>query len=142
MYKLFIYSCLLLSAPYSEMHVCLSICIYIYYLHLLYNLSDIYSWCSKHVKYLYCILKAVFAFENKVLLLLFQTLIHDNLSPKLLSESIDYYKGIIVIELLVKVCGLFRRSRIRSLLTYFCNYGRFCLTILKMKIFSNFLIGE
>ena len=34
------------------------------------------------------------------------------------------------------------RSRIRSLLTYFCNYGRFCLTILKMKIFSNFLIGE
>jgi hypothetical protein len=27
-------------------------------------------------------------------------------------------------------------------LTYFCNYGRFCLPILKMKIFSNFLIGE
>ena len=36
---------------------------------------------------------------------------------------------------------LFRRSRIRSLLTYFC-YGRCCLAILKMKIFSNFLIGE
>ena len=35
-----------------------------------------------------------------------------------------------------------RRSRIRSLLTYFCNYGRFCLTILKMKIFSNFFIGD
>jgi hypothetical protein len=36
---------------------------------------------------------------------------------------------------------LFRRSRIRSLLTYFC-YGRCCLAILKMKIFSDFLIGE
>jgi hypothetical protein len=36
---------------------------------------------------------------------------------------------------------LFRRSRIRSLLTYFC-YGRCCQAILKMKIFSNFLIGE
>ena len=36
---------------------------------------------------------------------------------------------------------LFRRSRIRSLLTYFC-YGRCCLAVLKMKIFSNFLIGE
>ena len=37
--------------------------------------------------------------------------------------------------------SFFRRSRIRSLLTYFC-YGRCCLAILKMKIFSNFLIGE
>ena len=36
---------------------------------------------------------------------------------------------------------LFRRSRIRSLLTYFC-YGRCCLAILKMKIYSDFLIGE
>jgi hypothetical protein len=36
---------------------------------------------------------------------------------------------------------LFRWSRIRSLLTYFC-YGRCCLAILKMKIFSDFLIGE
>ena len=36
---------------------------------------------------------------------------------------------------------LFRRSRIRSLLTYFC-YGRCCLAILKTKIFSDFLIGE
>ena len=35
----------------------------------------------------------------------------------------------------------FRRSPIRSLLTYFC-YGCCCLAILKMKIFSNFLIGE
>jgi len=120
---------------------CMFIYMYLYYLHLLYNLCDIYSWCSKHVKYLYCILKAVFAFENKVLLL-FQTLIHDNLSPKLLNESVDSYKGVIVIELLMQVCDLFQRSRIRSLLTYFCNYGRFCLTILKMKIFSNFLIGE
>jgi hypothetical protein len=34
-----------------------------------------------------------------------------------------------------------RLSRIRSILTYFC-YGRCCLAILKMKIFSNFLIGE
>jgi hypothetical protein len=29
----------------------------------------------------------------------------------------------------------------RSLLTYFC-YGCCCLAILKMKIFSNFLIGD
>jgi hypothetical protein len=36
---------------------------------------------------------------------------------------------------------IFRRSRIRSLLTYFC-YGRCCLAILKIKIFSNFLIGR
>ena len=36
---------------------------------------------------------------------------------------------------------LFRRSRIRSPLTYFC-YERCCLAVLKMKIFSNFLIGE
>ena len=38
--------------------------------------------------------------------------------------------------------NIIRRSRIRSLLTYFCSYGRFCLTILRMKIFSNFLSGE
>jgi hypothetical protein len=35
-------------------------------------------------------------------------------------------------RLTMAVC---RRSRIRSLLTYFC-YGRCCLAILKMKIFS------
>jgi hypothetical protein len=41
----------------------------------------------------------------------------------------------------VRLLISFRRSRIRSLLTYFC-YGCCCLAILKMKIFSNFLIGE
>jgi hypothetical protein len=35
-----------------------------------------------------------------------------------------------------------RSVYIRSPLTYFCNYGRYCLTISKMKIFSNFLIGD
>ena len=39
----------------------------------------------------------------------------------------------------------FHESRIqltKHFSTYFCNYGRCCLAILKMKIFFDFLIGE
>ena len=45
------------------------------------------------------------------------------------------YFGSLVKLTQISMClylDFFRRSRIRSLLAYFCNYKRFCLTILKI----------
>jgi len=50
----------------------------------------------------------------------------------------DYPFGISKLFLLLAVLNLiFRRNRIRSLLTYFCNYGRFCLTTLLLENNTN-----
>ena len=75
----------------------------------------------------------------------FQVIMHQVLKVIIFQLTIlpymVYDKSVFYIMIFFCYMLFFRRSRIRSLLTYFC-YGCCCLVILKMKIFSNFLIGE
>jgi hypothetical protein len=75
----------------------------------------------------------------------FQVIMHQVLKVIIFQLTIlpymVYDKSVFYIMIFFCYMLFFRQRRIRSLLTYFC-YGCCCLVILKMKIFSNFLIGE